>query len=143
MTRLFFDENVPVQLMTIVAATYPMLHLGGYQALGTAGVDDEDLFPMVAAAGFDVFVTTDIAQMEDPRRRHERSGVRQAGLHWIGYAQPNKLTGLHRIGSEAATLLRGMPYVLDEIAREQRPQCFKLRGLGRGKDQALSRHEDV
>lgn len=95
------------------------------------GVDDLDLFPVAAQYGFDAIVTHDKNQLKKPA---ERAMLLECGLHWIGH-QSKEHSGLLGLALSSATLVAGMPFVLDDWRNA--PHAYRLTGVGAQKGQRL------
>lgn len=122
--KLFLDENVQQPLVGHLQSIFPTHRFVGVSDLSTKGADDVTLFPIVAAAGCDVFVTGDRQQLH---RVDERDACRIAGLHWIGIHQVNKV-GYHSLAGPASTLIHALPFIFDALRNGvDEPRYFQLK----------------
>lgn len=136
--KYFFDENLHVQIPSIMEALAPSHSFSNARMERLAGYDDVDLIPEVASRGFDALVTNDIRQMMVPE---EILAIRQSGMHWISVAKAS-IPGLHGLSAVTATLVAAMPHLLDIHDENSSAQRIKLMGRGRERQQIL-RHEPL
>jgi hypothetical protein len=136
-TSFFLDEDVHRQMPDILRATFPFLTFVSTNDLGTSGLDDIDLYPVVAAEGCDVFVTADIAQLKKPTNLDERIACRGAGLHWFGFPLTGR--GLHAIAGQSACVIHAIPFIVDFIADINVPHWFLANGPLRQIGQVMAR----
>ncbi|MGW4370696.1 PIN-like domain-containing protein [Nocardia takedensis] len=144
--KFFLDENLDQTLPKHLESIFTSKkreqphEFVGVKELGTKSILDIPLFPLVAQAGVHVFVTGDISQMKRP---HERQACRDAGLHWLGIHPETKARGYHVLAGPAATLIHGLPFVLDRLALATEPQMFLLNKLERNFTKVFQKSGDL
>ncbi|AKE01519.1 hypothetical protein XU06_31900 (plasmid) [Rhodococcus erythropolis] len=136
--RFFLDENVNQQMARHLNSVFVGHEFHGIDKIGAKGLDDTDLFPSVAAEGFDAFVTSDFRQLS-PTRMHERGACRDAGLHWIGVHQVHA-KGFHSVAGPASTLVHAVPFILETIKPADPPRYFVLKKSERRDTQIFKQH---
>lgn len=120
--KIYIDENLPYGAMVEPLTKLFRKHVFRHPGQETLrGVEDVELFECLAERDFDAIITQDANQLSNP---DERTGLRSAGLHWIGVPQLNE-PGLHGLGAVAAMVISGLPYFLESDA--QRPHIFRLK----------------
>jgi hypothetical protein len=125
--KFFLDENFPPQVSRTLQSVY-----GGPNSFTSCmedgdryrDVDDVDLFKLVAADGFNAFITHDRMQM---RRQDERAAMHDTGMHWIS-VKLEGLAGLHGIAVRSAAILQSLKFILDEWPSD--PHSFRIKGPG-------------
>lgn len=137
--RFFLDENLPQALSDHLSSIFRPHEFVGVQELNTKGVQDIELFRIVADAGCHVFVTADLAQL---RRDQERMACREAHLHWIGVHQVHA-PGYHVIAGPASTLIHALPFALDRMRDAIGPQYFQLKKSQRNFTEVFQRSGDL
>lgn len=95
---------------------------------------DIELFAAMSAAGYEGLITRDHNQLKDP---DEKNALRSRGLHWIGYRAPSQ-PGVLGLALETATILAGLPYVLE--AQTEGPTAFHLKAVAGQLGQRVSVH---
>lgn len=123
--KFLLDENVPPTVADAVRSIY-LTHewISAHEDRGTyCGVDDLDLFEVLANHGFQALVTQDKNQLKVPE---ERAGLVAAGLHWIGF-KAKKAGGLRGLSLQSATLISGLSFVIDDWRPE--PHAYQLTGV--------------
>jgi hypothetical protein len=123
--RLFVDENIPPLVAISLAKTFPAIEFVSAHddPHHYCGVDDLELFPRIAAAGFQGIITQDKNQL---REAAEREALRAHHLHWIG-CQSKGHAGVRGIALNAATLIAGFPFVIEHWG--QVPHIYHLKGV--------------
>lgn len=123
--KFLLDENITPDAAAAVRAIY-FGHewVSAHDNRGRyCGVDDLDLFPILASDGFHAIVTQDKAQLRIPE---ERRGLIDARLHWIGLRSKG-WPGLKGLAMRSSTLLAGLHFVLDDWRPE--PHGYYLTGV--------------
>ncbi|MBF6315751.1 hypothetical protein IU453_03015 [Nocardia cyriacigeorgica] len=138
--KFFLDENLNQQLTRHLGSMFSRGHrFLGVRDLNSQGVDDNELFKLVAGAGVDAFITSDLNQI---KRQHERAACREAGLHWIGVHQAHA-KGYHVLAAPAAALIHSLPFILDRLEQSTHPQLFLLKKTERNYTQVFDRCSDL
>lgn len=127
--KFFLDENVPPLVADAVRSIYikhNWVSAHDNNRSTYRGIDDTDLFRLLAKDKFDAIITHDKNQLTN---HEERSGLVEAGLHWIGFSSSGLAgqSGLPGIALRSATLLAGLHCVLDDWRTE--PHRYHLKGI--------------
>lgn len=134
--KFLLDENVPPDTVVAVRSIY-FTHnwISAHDDTATyCGVDDIDLFAILATEGFDAIVTQDANQLKN---HDERTALIGAGLHWIGFkAKP--FSGQRGLALRSATLVAGMAYVLEDWRAD--PHAYTLTGVPSDATQRIKVH---
>ena len=109
--RVLLDEDVPVQLIEILRKVLPAHQVDHIHGIGWSGKLDPFVYADAAKAGYDVFVTNDGAQMDDPA---ECRLVKKSKMHRVAYSQRN--TGVRGLALAVASVVAAMPDVMAELA---------------------------
>ncbi|WP_103061556.1 hypothetical protein [Actinomyces qiguomingii] len=120
----YIDENIADGVHKTLASVYRVHRFRTPKDEGlTGGVKDIQLFHDLALRGFDAIITMDGRQLEN---QDERDALAANNLHWIGFNMPTT-RGADAIARQSATILAGMPYVLDHWANK--PTAYHLPDL--------------
>lgn len=76
--RILIDENVPVQMLEMLRRLLPGHDVRHVSEIKWAGKKDLALLPDAAKRGFEVFLTKDGRQLEDPSETSRDQEVRHA-----------------------------------------------------------------
>lgn len=130
--RILLDENTPVQMLPALQQVLPGHEVDHVANLQWASKKDLHLIPDAAARGYQVLVTKDGAQLDDP---DELDAIKKAGIHHVRFKQGRGILGLARaLGSVIAT----MPEVMDDLSKARRQRLVQIKGLEGGR-----RHEVI
>lgn len=121
--KFFLDENINQQLAASLGGMFQRHEFVGVRDLQTKGLEDTDLFPVVADAGCDALITHDLNQL---RRGRERLACREAGLHWLGVHQVNA-PGYQSLAGPASTIVHALPFIFTELSDAPPPRYFVLK----------------
>lgn len=123
--RLILDESVNMKVyrgLTALFGAHTWLRCGVDIA---KGLNDVDLFFHIQAwLGCEVFVTSDLRQL-DPDRQHERRACRDVGLHWIGI-QKVPAKGRRAMTADASAFIGAFLYVCDHMATTTEPHLYVI-----------------
>jgi hypothetical protein len=130
--RILLDEGLPVQLLAPLRANraHRFEHL---EHLGWKGKLDPFLFRDAARRGFDAIVALDLDQLVDPK---EWRALKDSGLHHVSVKQGRRVQGTKGLARVMASLIAGMPYVLDDLETASGQRIVEVALLA-----ATSRHE--
>lgn len=120
--KFFLDENISHSLCGPLESLFKAHRFRSSERESLQGVLDVDLFRELREREFGAIITLDAQQLELP---DERNGLRNAGLHWVGMGNPPG-TGLEVLGGLAATIMAGLPHVLDDW--RTKPHVYRLGG---------------
>ena len=96
--RVLLDEDVPVQVLEPLKRVLRGHEVRHLNDLGWKNKKDVFVLHDAVAKGFDVLVTNDAAQLDDP---DETDAIKKSGLHHVRYSQRPDL-GLHGLVSRDA-----------------------------------------
>ena len=99
--KVLLDEDVPVQLLGALVPVLDGHQVDHVQGLGWKSKKDLNLLPDAAGRGYDVLVTNDKNQLNDPG---ECRAIRDSGLHHVRYDQDARL-GKEGLGLAMASVL--------------------------------------
>lgn len=120
--KLYLDENLPYQALVEPLTKLYRKHTFRHPDHETLrGVEDVELFEYLAERDFDAIITQDANQLVNI---DERSGLRTAGLHWIGVPQLNE-AGLHGLAAVAGMVISGLPFFLE--SNVDAPHIYRLK----------------
>lgn len=121
--RFLVDQNANYQSVPLLNSFFLGHAFEHAATLGWGAVADVDLFERMSFLGYDAIVTRDQNQLRIPE---ERAALLHHSLHWIGF-RVRKQRGVLGLALETATLLAGIPYVLDLVDGD--PTAFHLKGV--------------
>jgi hypothetical protein len=121
--RILIDENVPVQVLEMLRRLLPGHEVKHVSEIRWAGKEDLALLPDAARKGFDMFLTRDARQLEDP---WETEAIKKSGMHHIRFSQAQRHgrsgPGYGRSGS-------GLPLIVGELNDADTQQLIHIKGL--------------
>lgn len=114
--RILLDEDVPVQLLDPLRVVLLGHTIDHVDRIGWKGKKDPRLYPDAKGKRYDVMITNDLAQLDDP---DESRLIRDSGMHHVRYTMQTGRDGLGR--AMAAVLAAAGPLVRElEAAQGQR-----------------------
>lgn len=122
--RILIDENVPVQVLDMLRRLLPTHEVKHVSEIKWAGKKDLALLPDAARKGFDVFLTKDSRQLEDPL---ETGAIKKSGLHHIRFSQAHK--GMVGLGLAMGAVVAAMPLIIGELDEADAQQLIHIKGL--------------
>lgn len=128
--RVLLDENTPVQLVEPLRHVLRGHGVDHVDAIKWSSKKDRHLIPDAAAKGYDVLVTKDSSQLNDPE---ECDALRRTGIHHVRFRQGDGLKGLARA---MASVIAVMPEVLEDLDQAEGQRLVKVVGIGEAR-----RHE--
>lgn len=121
--RVLLDEQVPallVQVLPAIARGHSFEHVN---ALKWKSKKDVPLYRDAKKAGFDVVVTADLRQLDDP---DETDAIRRSRIQHVRYVQKDGLTGM---ALAVAAVTAAMPGVLAALDGAPSQRLVAIRGL--------------
>ncbi len=110
--KILIDEQTPVQFTASIAAgigpAHEVVHV---HDLGWSGTKDVELLKRAGSKGFDLIITNDRDQVNDPA---ESRAIRRSGIHHLLYPRMGG-KGLSGFTLTLAALLAALPAVLAAI----------------------------
>ena len=108
--RILLDEDVPVQVLEILRRVLVDHEIDHVDTIRWKGKKDPVLIPNAASRGYDVLVTNDLGQLNDP---DECRAIRRARIHHVTFRIGDGLRGL---ALAVAAIVAAMPRLVDELA---------------------------
>jgi hypothetical protein len=127
--KLLLDEDVPKQLLG------PLRHLladhvvDHVEDLGWKGKKDKFLLPDAAKRGYDVLVTNDSGQLENPE---ETRAIRDSRMHHVRYHQDTR-RGVDGLASAMAAVMAAIRPVVRELEASSPQLLIEVQGLAPGR----------
>lgn len=122
--RILIDENAAVQLVGILRALLPDHDIQYVRDIKWAGKKDLALLPDAAREGFEVFLTKDNRQMEDP---FELEAIKKSGMHHVRFSQARK--GKAGLGLAMGAVIAAMPLIVEALADADGQRLIHIKGL--------------
>lgn len=91
-----------------------------------SGAQDIDIFTAAADKNIDALITSDIKQVENQSRLHERKACKDAGIHWVGVPRNPRAHGRSIPFSQVGQLLAAIPEVEKVLSQADYPQAVLL-----------------
>lgn len=132
--RILIDENVPVQMLEMLRRLLPGHDVRHVSEIKWAGKKDLALLPDAAKRGFEVFLTKDGRQLEDPS---ETSAIKKSGMHHIRFSHGHK--GMAGLGLAMGAVIAAMPLIVRELNTAHGQQLVHIKGLNPGSKQRFDR----
>lgn len=120
----FIDENTIPDIAIPLGNVYTRHKFKTARDWSLLGVEDVHLFKDLQQRECDAIITFDSMQLQ---RDEERTGLRDAGLHWIGIPQI-RAGGTQLVAILTAITVAGLHNVIDKWAPE--PHAYQLQGPG-------------
>lgn len=121
--KILLDENPPfpaVALLRCVLVGHEVLHV---DEVKWKRKEDKYLIPDAKRSGFDVLVTRDHGQLNDP---DECKILRKTGIHHVRYRQRD---GLAELARSVAALLAAMPDIIAELEQVTSQRLVEVTAL--------------
>lgn len=127
--RVLLDEDVPVQVLEPLKRVLRGHEVRHLNDLGWKNKKDVFVLHDAAAKGFDVLVTNDAAQLDDP---DETDAIKKSGLHHVRYSQRPDL-GLHGLALALGAIVSAMPPLIVELGRVTGQRLVRINALDPGR----------
>ena len=125
--KVFLDENLNARTAKALSHSLRMHDFSSTTRVGLEGTDDEDLFGLLAADGFNLIITNDGDQLDIPT---ERARLKASGLHWLGYHDDRPERGLPGHLQRLSVLLGGWSHADRLFAAAPCPLAVMLAAVG-------------
>ncbi|WP_216591788.1 DUF5615 family PIN-like protein [Streptomyces brasiliscabiei] len=125
--RILIDENVPVQVLEMLRRLLPGHEVRHVSELKWSGKKDLALLPDAAKRGFDVFLTKDGRQLDDPS---ETAAIKKSGMHHIRFSHGHK--GMAGLGLAMGAVIASMPLLVPELEAAEGQRIVHIKGLNPG-----------
>ncbi len=131
--RVLLDEDTPAQLIVPLSHVLVGHEIKGIHEIGWSGKKDPDVLRDGKRAKFDVLLTNDKSQLNNP---DICDAIKKSGLHHIRYDQGRGTIGL---ALALAAIIAAMPKVMDDLESASGQRLVKIKNL----DRATRRFEIV
>ncbi len=108
--RILVDENSAVQLVAVLSHLLPQHKVDHVTLIGWSGKKDIPLLADAASKGYNVFLTRDGRQLENP---DETKAIMKAGIHHVRYTQT--IGGVVGVGLSMGAIAAAMPLIMKEL----------------------------
>ena len=122
--RILLDEDVPIQALAVLRHLLPTHRVEHVHGLNWSGKKDKSVLADADRAGFDVIVTNDRNQLDDP---DELAAIKRSGLHHVTFRQRRR--GLVGLGLALGAIMAAMPLIMQELESVESQQLIAIRGL--------------
>jgi hypothetical protein len=124
--KILLDENTPVQALPILECVLRKHEIRHVDKLKWNSKKDPFLLVDAKQRGFDILITKDHNQLNDPA---ECSILKKVGIHHVRFGQGEGLAGLARA---VAAVVAAMPAIMAELELADGQRLIKVTGLGGG-----------
>jgi PIN like domain len=108
--RIVIDEDTAVELLDPLRHVLLGHDIVHFSELSWKGKKDLRVLPDAKKAGFDVIITRDRAQFNDPR---ECDAIKKSGLHHVRYARRQE--GARGLALAVGAIIASMPMIIREL----------------------------
>lgn len=108
--RILLDEDTPVQFLAVLRHVLPKHQVDHVQELNWKSKKDKHVLPDARSRRYQVFVTNDSNQLEDP---DECDAIKRSGLHHVSYRQRHK--GREGLALALGAVVAAMPQIIAEL----------------------------
>lgn len=122
--RILLDADTPAQMLLVLRHVLQKHQVDHVHDKGWSSKKDVVLLRDAAAAGYDVFVTNDWNQLDDPS---ETDAVRKSGLHHVRYNQ--RRVGLKGLALAIGAVVAAMPYIVEFLGDADGQRLIRVTGL--------------
>lgn len=123
MIKLCLDENINPHLAGSLKNVFRRLSFTSVVAEGLSGYEDEPLFAALAKKRINGLITLDHKQL---LLDHERQGLKDANLHWIGLPMP-EAKGYRQQALIVTSIINGLRAIVDREF-EKTPHIYLVPG---------------
>ncbi|MEV6284316.1 DUF5615 family PIN-like protein [Kribbella sp. NPDC051770] len=124
--RILLDEDVAVQVLEPLRHVLRGHRVDHVQKLGWSGKKDLFVLRDAAAQNFEVLVTNDARQLDDPT---ETAAIKRSGLHHVRYRQKYDL-GVRGLALAFGAVVSAMPFVVAELAMAEGQRLVRISSIG-------------
>jgi hypothetical protein len=121
--KLLLDENVPLQTLDLLSRVLRGHEVDHVDRIRWKDKKDAFLLPDASSAGYDVFITKDSNQLDDPA---ECRLIRRTRLHHVRFRQH---AGIQGLGAAVASVIVAMPMVVTELGQADGQRLVRIEGL--------------
>jgi hypothetical protein len=121
--KILLDENVPIQTLDLLDRVLRGHEVHHVDRIGWKGKKDAFLLPDAGSAGYEVLVTRDSNQLEDPT---ECRLIRRSKLHHVRFQPGESMRGF---GAAVASVIVAMPQVVTELEKAEGQRLVRIEGI--------------
>lgn len=118
------DENSAVQLVAILSHLLPQHRVDHVTQIGWSGKKDIALLADAVGKGYQVFLTRDARQLENP---DETKAIMRSGIHHVRYSQT--VSGLVGVGLSMGAVAAAMPLIMAELQAAEGQRLVRISSL--------------
>lgn len=122
--KILLDEDVPKQAVGPLAHIVRPHAVQHVHSLGWSGKSDRQILQDAATRGFDMLVTNDRSQLDDP---HETRFIKASGMHHVTYRQ--RRHGLQGLGLALGAVFAALPAIVNELDGISDQRLVTIAGL--------------
>lgn len=122
--RILLDADTPLQLVSVLQHVLPGHDVHHAHGLRWSTKKDVPLLHDARSARYEVFVTNDANQLEDPA---ETDAIRKSRLHHVQYRQ--RQPGLRGLALAVGAVVAAMPSVMEYLASVEERRLIHITGL--------------
>lgn len=122
--RILLDADTPIQMLSLLRHVLPKHQVDHVHGKSWSAKKDVPLLRDAGAAGYDVFVTNDWNQLDDPA---ETDAIKKSRLHHVRYNQ--RRGGLKGLALSIGAVVAAMPYVVEFLENADRQQLVRVAGI--------------
>lgn len=119
--RVLLDEDVPLPAVGLLQHVLPGHEVRHVVELKWAGKKDRPLLQDASARGFQVIVTNDANQLNDP---DECAAIKASGMHHVRY--PHKKRGPEGLALAVAGVFAAMPPIMRELEHAEGQRTVRI-----------------
>lgn len=123
--RVFLDENLPVFFVQPLEKLMDVRTVDHPNTVKWSGKKDCPLIRDVGTRNYQLFITNDLNQLNDPE---ETKAIRKSGTHHLTVEASGE--GLKRNASLLASLTASLPAVMEEIANAESQLLIRVKKVG-------------
>jgi hypothetical protein len=125
--KLLLDEDVPVPLIKLVRHILKGYVVDHINEIGWKGKSDVNLYKDARMRGYDVVITNNIRQLNDP---DECDAIKKSRRHLVLYNMDSGLQGLALASGAICAAIRP---VVEDLATRDRQHLVRITGLAASK----------
>lgn len=122
--RVLLDADTPIQMLTLLRHVLRPHKVDHVHDRGWSAKKDVPLLRDASAAGYDVFVTNDWNQLDDPL---ETDAIRRSRMHHVRYNQ--RRPGLAGLALAIGAVVAAMPSLIEFLEKVDGQQLVRISGL--------------
>lgn len=122
--RVLLDADTPMPMLSVLQHVLRAHTVDHVHSLRWSKKKDLPLLRDAAKRGYEVFLTNDVSQLDDP---DETRAIRRSKMHHVRYSQRQK--GLTGLALAIGAVVAAMPGVMAELEAATGQRLVQIRGL--------------